>query len=101
MAKKTQVMKTLNEELSSDRMKNSTVYNPLFTGLARSVECYDNQGFKNFRILTLHLEQGKVVKMERSDAWANFECGAILEHVNHVSLIHLNNEWTEGEAFKK
>lgn len=83
----------------SNKMKNSEVLEPEFTGIARSVICRDNQGFKNFQIATLYIEKGKVVKMDLSDMWANFETAAILEHVSHVSMININNHWEDGKAF--
>jgi hypothetical protein len=46
---------------------------PKFSGIARSVEAFDNQGFRNFRILTLHLQDDRVIKIERSDPYASFE----------------------------
>lgn len=85
----------------TDKMKNSTELDPEFTGLARSVVCYKNQGYSNFRIHTLYIEKGKVVKMDISDPWANFETAAILENVSHISMIHLNNTYIDGKAFDK
>lgn len=85
----------------SDKMLNHTVMNPEFTGIARTVECYMNQGYNNFRVLTLHIEKGKVMKMDVSDPWANFETAAILENVSHISMIHLNNSWKDGKSFDK
>lgn len=85
----------------SDKMRNHTLLEPEFTGIARSVVCYKNQGYNNFRVHTLHLEKGKIVKMDVSDPWANFEAAAILENVSHISMIHLNNTFEDGKAFDK
>ncbi len=73
-------------------------YDYSFTGIARSVEAFDNQGFRNFRILTLHIEDGGVTKIERSDPIASFEAIAKLELTNELAVIHLNNTWTNGKT---
>lgn len=67
-----------------------------FTGIARSVKCFNNQGHKNFKILKLHVVDGIVTKVEESDAYASFECIARLEIANEISIIHLNNTWADG-----
>lgn len=72
-----------------------------FTGLARSVECYNNAGFRNFRILTLHIENGLVTKVERSDAYANFEAISRMEMANEIAVHHLNNNWENGRTLSK
>lgn len=72
-----------------------------FTGIARTVEAFDNQGFRNFRILTLHLERGKVTKIDRSDPYASFEAIARMEIWNEISVLHLNNTWKNGKALEK
>lgn len=72
-----------------------------FSGLARSVQAYDNQGFRNFRIVTLHLENGSVVKTEYSDPYASFEVIARMELCNELAIIHLNNNWENGKTLAK
>lgn len=72
-----------------------------FTGIARSVECYDNSGFRNFRILTLHIQDGLVINIERSDPYANFEAISRLEMANEIAVIHLNNTWQNGRTLSK
>lgn len=72
-----------------------------FTGIARSVECFNYNGFRNFKILTLHIEHGMVMKIERSDAYANFECISRMELQNEISIMTLNNNWREGMALSK
>lgn len=94
-------MDTFKIDPLSDKMKNHTLEHPNFTGIARSVVCYKNQGYSNFRIHTLYIENGEVVKMDISDPWANFETAAILENVSHISMIHLNNTFEDGKAFDK
>jgi hypothetical protein len=69
-----------------------------FTGVARSVVAYNNQGFKNYRIITLYLEQGRVVRQEHSDPYANFEAISRLELANEKSMLHLNNNWKSGDT---
>lgn len=82
-------------------MCNHFETNPDFTGIARSVKCYLNNGHNNFQILTLHVEKGKVVKCDYSDPYANFEAIARLELWNELAMINLNLNWKEGETFKK
>jgi hypothetical protein len=72
-----------------------------FTGIARSVQAYDNQGFRNFRIVTLHLVNGSVVKTEYSDPYASFEAISRMEMANEVAIHHLNNTWNNGGTLSK
>lgn len=72
-----------------------------FTGVARSVEAYDNQGFNNFRIVTLHIENGVVVKVHKSDPYQNFELIAMNELVTEKSIINLNNNWADKKVLSK
>src|SRR4051812_41159189 len=74
---------------------------PKFTGLARSVEAFDNQGFRNFRIVTLHLEEGVVRKVEYSDPYASFETISRMELWNELSILNLNNNWKAGKTLVK
>lgn len=85
----------------ADKMVNSTELNPDFTGLARSIICVNNQGFNNFQICTLYIEKGVVVKIEKSDMWANFETIAMMDLINHYSMIHLNGVFEHGKALQK
>lgn len=73
----------------------------LFTGLARSVEAFDNQGFRNFRIITLNIEHGKVTKVEYSDPYANFEAISRMELWNEMGILNLNNNWQPGKTMCK
>lgn len=72
-----------------------------FTGLARSVEAFDNQGFRNFRIVTLHIVHGMVEKAEYSDPYANFETISRMELWNEMGILNLNNNWKPGATMVK
>jgi hypothetical protein len=86
----------------SCKMRNSVVEDPSFTGVARSMICVQtNNQFQNFQIATLYIEDGKVWKMELSDRWAQWEAGSFMDEANYRSLIDLNNNWKDGQAFKK
>lgn len=70
-----------------------------FTGLARSVICYNtHKRFRNFKIVTLHIEKDRVVKCEYSDPYASFEAISLLELWNERSILHLNNTWRDEVA---
>lgn len=70
-----------------------------FTGVARSyVCCITNDRFRCFKILTLHIENGVVVKAEKSIPYATFEAMSQAELLMDKSAIKLNNEWTHGKA---
>jgi hypothetical protein len=71
------------------------------TGIARTVEAYDNNGFRNFRILTLTIEEGIVVSVDRSDPYANFETISRMELSNEKSILNLNNTWENGKLLAK
>lgn len=73
-----------------------------FSGIARSVVCYNTNGqFRNFKIVTLTIEDGIVVKEERSDPYANWETISRLELVNGNSVLNLNNAWEDGKTLSK
>lgn len=72
-----------------------------FNGIARSVEAFDNQGFRNFRIITLHIVDGVVIKIDYSDAYASFETISRLELWNEISILQLNNTWQPGKTLSK
>ena len=72
-----------------------------FTGIARSVECFNNQGFKNFRIITLHIHQGRVTRQEYSDPYASFEAISRMEITNEIAVHCLNNTWSPGKTLYK
>jgi hypothetical protein len=72
-----------------------------FSGIARSVEAYDNQGFRNFRVLTLHIKDGIVEDIKYSDPYASYEAIARLELWNELSVHNLNNNWKPGATLSK
>jgi hypothetical protein len=73
-----------------------------FSGVARSIQCFLNNGqFRNYRILTLHVQKGKVTKVEYSDPYANFEAMVKMELANELGLIHLNNNWLDGRILER
>lgn len=73
-----------------------------FTGVARSIECYLNNGqFQNFRIVTLHIKHGTVKRIEYSDPYAQWEAADRLDLANHVAVINLNNNWKNGDTLSK
>jgi hypothetical protein len=75
---------------------------PNFTGIARTMQCYlNNNTFNNFKILTLHIENGTVKSIDYSDPYANFEALVKMELANELSLMNLNNNWKNGNTFVK
>ena len=72
-----------------------------FTGIAKSVECFWNQGHKDFRIVTLKIVDGVIVDTHLSDAYASFEAIIKLEQQVNSLIIHLNNHWVHGAAWEK
>lgn len=85
----------------SDKMKNSVVLEPPFTGIARSLVCVKNQGFNNYQVCTLYIEKGKVIRMDKSDMWQSFEAFSFLETVSKISCDHLNSNFEDGKAFER
>lgn len=71
-----------------------------FSGVARSVECFVQQGHNNFRIVTLTIKDGVVVKKEYSDPFASFEAIARLEVKCHEATLALNMGYKNGMAWK-
>lgn len=67
-----------------------------FTGIARTLICEMNNGFSNYRILTLHILNGKIVRVVKSDCFASFEVGPKLDIANHSSMASLVNRWSPG-----
>lgn len=74
----------------------------MFSGVARSVQCFLNNGkFKDFRILTLTLDEGVVVDVKYSDPYASFEAISRMELSNEMAIHHLNNNWQDGRTLSK
>lgn len=88
-------------EWARSGMANHTHINPDFTGVARSIECFDNQGYRNFKILTLYIENGTVVMADYSDPYAQFEAISKLNHFNDLGTLHLNNCWKHKRTLSK
>lgn len=105
MAKAEPIKKTgpeiVTPQVQESGLQNHWVLNPEFTGVARSVECYNNHGHSNFRILTLYVDKGKVIKMDVSDAYTQWEAASRLDLANDNSLINLNAHWQHGKALCK
>ena len=80
---------------------NSKTNQDGFSGIARTVECYNNNGFRNFRILTLQIDKGVVKKVTPSDPYASFEAIVKMELANELSVINLNNNWEDGKTLVK
>lgn len=74
---------------------------PGFTGVARSMQAFENQGWRNFRIVTLFIQNDQVVRIEYSDPYCNWEAIARLEIDNQISALNLNSDWEDGKTFKK
>lgn len=70
-----------------------------FNGVARSVVCYENHGFKNFRIVTLTIQKDVIVKRHVSDCYASFEAIQKLELANDYAQLRLNDKWEDGKAW--
>lgn len=100
-----EVKNTPPSEFTPHDWSRSGMCNPLFSmapsdfsGVARTVQCYHNQGHSEFRVLTLYIEKGKIVKVDISDSYKQWEAGQKLDHWNNLALIKLNNDWKEGKA---
>ncbi len=93
-----------NQVYEADFSEEEIQTNPdlMFTGIARTVVCSDtNKTFRNFRIHTLHLENGKVIKVDKSDAYVNFETISKLELANEISIMNLDMNWKDGKGLQK
>ncbi len=72
-----------------------------FSGVARSLQCFNNNGFRNFKIAKLTIKDGVVVALEMSDAYASFEAITRMELQNEMAILNLNNNWKDGETLSK
>lgn len=82
--------------------KNPGVLNPEpITCVARSVICIENQGYRNFKILTLHIVDGVVTKIERSDSWLSWETISRMELANLSGILSLSDSWLDGKTMFK
>ncbi len=74
----------------------------VFSGIARSLECFNNLGqFKNFRILTMKIENNVVTEIIYSDPYAQFEAQDVMELQFGNAILNLNNNWEEGRTIQK
>ena len=85
----------------ADTVKTLIHPDPPFSGIARSVIAFDNQWFRNFKIVTLKIEDNQVMEIQYSDPYANFECISRVELANELGIIHLNNHWAPGKTMQK
>lgn len=74
---------------------------PPFTGVARSIQCYENNGFRNFRILTLTIEEGRVTHTAYSDPHMQVEALERLDIMNDLGMLNLNMTWQDKKALSK
>lgn len=72
-----------------------------FSGIARSVECFYNQGHCNFRVVTLTIENSLVVNIEYSDPYAHFEVITKMQSKMNDAILNLNNHWDNGKTISK
>lgn len=80
--------------------ERTTEQNPkdrAFTGKARSFECYVHEGFKNYRIVTLDIQDGLVIEKTYSDPYASFEANARLELFNTNDFVKLMTKYRAGK----
>lgn len=71
-----------------------------FNGIARSIVCHLHNGaYHNYRIATLTIENGLVVKQHLSDPYASFETTEKLEYSNEITQIRMMHNWADGHAW--
>jgi hypothetical protein len=66
------------------------------TGVAFSFEAAKDQGFSNYRILTLFLVDGELVHTERSQPYATYEALAKAEVMMSNSIWNLSARFRDG-----
>lgn len=71
-----------------------------FTGVARSVECVKQQGFNNFRLVTLKIEDGLVVDKKTSYPYCQVEAIAFMEKETAGATWNLNCNYEDGKAWE-
>jgi hypothetical protein len=72
-----------------------------FSGVARSVQCYDHEGYRNFRICRMTIKDGIVTRIEYSDPFASFELIAKLELEQELAIHNLNSNWLDGKTLER
>ena len=70
-----------------------------YTGEALSLVCFDNQGFRNFKIAKMKIEKGKVIAVEYGDPYASFEAVGFLEMLSQFSVMKCGNDWKHGKSW--
>lgn len=82
------------------RPKKPTPPTPVpFTGMARTVQCFNHNGWQNFRVVTLVIENGIVVQEFKSDPYLMFEAAEKLDLYNDYACLRLNMSWEDGKAW--
>lgn len=72
-----------------------------FTGIARSVVCYYNQGNNNYKISTLHIDKGIIKEIKLSDPYRSFELESQLETATKNSLFHIYGNWEDKKVMDR
>ncbi len=70
-----------------------------WSGIARSMECCVQNGFNNFRIITLTVDNGVVTDRKVSDPYASFEAVARMEIEVQKSALSLNFNYKDGKTW--
>lgn len=70
-----------------------------FSGMTRTIQCYDHNGWRNYRIVTLILEKGVVVKEYFSDPFMNAEAIQKLDLFNDYAQHRLMMAWEHDKAW--
>ncbi len=66
------------------------------TGVAYTVEASKDQGFSNYRILTLFIVDGELIHIERSQPFSSFEAIARTEVLIDASIWNLSSRYADG-----
>lgn len=89
------------KQKEAKEVKEVQSVSPRFTGVARSVQCFEHQGHRNFKIVTLTIENDQVIRTELSDPYGTFEIATKLELANNNAIINLNMKWKDQLALTK
>lgn len=73
----------------------STAKEPI-TGVAYIMQAVKDQGFNNFRICALFIENGEIVHVEKSQPYAAFEALAKADHRFTLAHWELNSRFKDG-----
>lgn len=97
-------MKKKNTRLKSDNEVDVNELHELrgFNGVARSIECIKhNSMFNGFKIVTIHIQDNLVCKIDYSDTYNSFEALDQLEVLNIRAFDNLNMNYKNGKSFQK